>query len=215
MTLAALEAEAVQLIDVAVEQLESALSSFRSGDHRLAGHVLTAARQAHAGADRLYESALTILGDGAPPSSELRRRAALLHVAARIRHIHSELATIADLTARGEDAMPASDQHARALGLMGTLTRSRLARARDAYARLSWEPVAETLATPPELGVLSAPVLAGPSVAVARCLERIEDDATEIGEQALFVSDGFFQELADSPRLGDGEPPGRSLLSAP
>jgi len=219
VTIAALEAEAVALIDSAIEQLERALRAFRSGDARLGRGVVTAARRNRAGADGVYESTLALLGEGSPPAADVRRRAALLHTVLRIRHIQVEVAAIAqvaeDAPAAGaaSAAVGAASEQERALGLMGELTLNRLARARDAFAEHRSELASEMTATAPELGVVSAPVLVGPAVGVARCLERIEDDAIEIGEQVMFVSSGFFQELADSPWLGDG--PTRSVVAAP
>jgi phosphate transport system protein len=213
VTIAALEAEAVALIDSAIEQLERALRAFQSGDARLARGVVTASRRNRAGADGVYESTLALLGEGPPPAADVRRRAALLHVVARIRHIQVEVAAIAQVAGDPPAAVGAASEQDRALGLMGELTLSRLARARDAFAGRSSELAAEMMATAPELGLVSAPVLLGPAVGVARCLERIEDDAIEIGEQVMFVSSGFFQELADSPWLGDG--PTRSAVPAP
>jgi phosphate transport system protein len=37
-------------------------------------------------------------------------------------------------------------------------------------------------------------------VLVARCLERIGDQAVDLAEQVLFVVTGLFQELADASR---------------
>jgi hypothetical protein len=115
VSLDALEGGAVQLIDAAIEQVEPALGSFRSGDLGLARSVRTASGRARGEADGLYESALTLMGESSSPRSGLRRQAALLHVVRRVRHVHSELATIADQTARAGDPGTASDEHDRAL----------------------------------------------------------------------------------------------------
>ncbi len=208
MTVAALEAEAVALMDAAAEHLDRALLAFQSRDDRLASRVLTAVRRSRAGADMLYESALGLLGQPSPPAGDVRRRAALLHVVARIRHVALEVSAIARLTQDAGVVAGDSTEEERALELMGELTLTRLTLARDAYARQSSRLAGELMATGPELGVVNAPVLRGPAVGVARCLERIEDDAIEIGEQVVFVSSGFFREMADSPWVGD--PPTQS-----
>ncbi len=208
----ALETDAVELMDSAVEQLDRALHAYRSHDLALARSVAIATRRRHARARGLYESALALLGDGSPPASELRRIAALLHVIAGIQRICREIATVAQLAQAPGEAID------RLLLVTGELTLSRLTTAREAYAGHSTELAAELMEATSEAGPAraispAAPALRGQAIAVARCLERIEDDAAEIGEQVIFVSSGLFAELADTAWLGDL--PAGSAVSAP
>jgi phosphate transport system protein len=207
VTVAALETEAVELMDRAVEQLDRALHAYRSHDLALARSVVIASRRRHAQARGVYESGLALLGDGSPPVSELRRIAALLHVVSSIQRIGGEIATIAQLArapGEGIDRMRVA----------GELTLSRLTTAREAYAGHSSELAAELMGAASEIGPArpATPAPRGPAIAVARCLERIEDDAAEIGEQVIFVSSGLFAELADNP--WPGELAARSAVSA-
>lgn len=201
MTLTVLEAEALGLLDAAVARLERGLTAYRSDDDGLAHRVAGDCRRGQATAHGLYASTLTLLADGAP-ASEVRRAAALLHVVTRIRHIDAEVVVIAGFGATDGVPPSASAEAGRALDLMERLTLSRLGRARDAYARHDHELAGEVMAAAPEGGI-NASLLAASAVAVARCLERIEDDAAEIAEQVVCASGNLFEELADGPRLGD------------
>ncbi len=208
MTVAALETEAVELMDSAVEQLDRALHAYRSHDLALARSVVIASRRRHARARGLYESGLALLGGGSPPVSELRRIAALLHVVSSIQRICGEIATIAQLARAPGEGID------RVRVDTGELTLSRLTTAREAYAGHSSELAAELMGTASESGPArpAAPAPRGQAIAVARCLERIEDDAAEIGEQVIFVASGLFAELADNP--WPGELAARSAVSA-
>ncbi len=203
VTVTALEGEALRLMDSAVERLERALSAVRSADPGLARDVLEDCRRGQVAAHGLSASVLALFAGGPLPASQLRRAAALVHVVTRIRHIDMEVAAIAGVAAMADESAKLPPDAERALELMERLTLRRLRRAREAYARQSSVLAGELMGTAPELGGVSAPLLSGSAVVLARCLERIEDDAGEIAEQVVSVSGGLFEELADGPRLGD------------
>jgi phosphate transport system protein len=210
-----LEEQALGALDIASEQLDNALAA-------LARHDLSLARLVIADDDRVdgryletHQAILSLLARQTPVAGDLRLVAALLHMIMHVERIGDQCVNIAKLILlSGADAPLHSELLAR-LARMGAVVTTLVAQCKAAFrdrdlplatdmlekaadvARLNREIFREAL----DLGEdVDSREWATYMVLVARALERIADNAVDIGEQVAFVVTGLFHEFSDDAR---------------
>ena len=157
-----------------------------------------------------------------PVARDLRLLTALLHINLHLERIADQAVNLAKITCLA-DGLPPNPQVLQGLGEMGTRALDMMGTAMQALARRDLE-LAHGLATLDDAvdelnrGMLERVLAAAgdPGMlewgirmyVVARQIERIGDNAVDIGEQVAFIVSGRFQEFTDAshPELEHPEP---------
>ena len=204
--------EDVQRIGVqAQELLTTALRGLSDGDFGVCEQVVAGDDEV----DKLYldieQRILHLFALQTPVAGDLRLLTALLHINLHLERIADQAVNIAKITRLG-DGLPRNYEVLRRLEEMGTRTVGMVETAMRALARRDQE-LAKTL---PELddlvdelnrGMLEHVVAArDPGIlewgirmyVVSRQIERVGDNAVDIGEQVAFVVSGQFREFTDA-----------------
>ncbi|MEA2321555.1 MAG: phosphate transport system protein, partial [Solirubrobacteraceae bacterium] len=155
----------------------------------------------------------SLLALQAPVAGDLRLVAALLHVIKNMERMGDQCVNIAKLIPlAGHDAPVRAEVLDRALR-MGRAARSEIAQSKAAFAGRDVALAEDLVRQDREINLLNREVFAlaievGDDVdtrewamhmvMVARAIERIGDNAVDIGEQTAFVVSGLFREFSDS-----------------
>ena len=197
--------EAIEHTDVELAQLVVA------DDDRIDGRYL-----------EVHQEILTLLATQAPVATDLRLISALLHVMHSIERMGDQCVNISKvIPLTGHDAPQHSEMVDRIL-LMGKQARSMLSQAKKAFEGRDVE-LARDLVRQDDLidnlnkECFQIAVQVGDDqdtrewamtmMLVARALERIGDNAVDIGEQVAFVVTGLFREFEDASHPGQAPLP--------
>ncbi|HEY1778241.1 MAG TPA: phosphate signaling complex protein PhoU [Solirubrobacteraceae bacterium] len=213
--LVGLEEQALGALDIASEQLDNALGA-------LARHDLGLARLVIADDDRVdgryletHQAILSLLARQTPVAGDLRLVAALLHLIMHVERIGDQCVNIAKLIVLSGPDAPLQGELLEKLARMGAIAAALVAQCKTAFRDRDLELATEMLDKAADVAKLNRDIFrsalelgedtesrewATYMVLVARALERIADNAIDIGEQVAFVVTGLFQEFSDSPR---------------
>jgi phosphate transport system protein len=209
-----LEHSMLTALDMSLTQLQRVLDAMQRRDVRLARYVVTDDARIDGRYLKVHAGVLSLLALQAPVGGDLRLVVAVLHVINGIERIGDQCANIAKLIALF-DAQPCTivTQIIARIVQMGALARDELAQARVAFATRDVE-LADTLAEQDhkvdrlQRAIFCLAVQAGEQphlrewamsmTLVARALERIGDQALDIGEQAIFVATGQCRKLSSA-----------------
>jgi phosphate transport system protein len=173
-----------------------------------------------AGDDRLdacyvetHHALLSVLALQAPVAGDLRLVVALLHAIRSIERMGDQCVTIAKLALREAPDALRDEQLRQRIARMAEIVRGEVEQAREAFARRSATQAERLVELDRDVNALNREVF-GRAVAiggdpdlremgmrmtlVARALERIGDNAVDIGEQAAYVVTGRFREFSDA-----------------
>jgi phosphate transport system protein len=187
----------------ALEQLDIELASFVvQDDDRIDGRYL-----------EVHQGILSLLARQAPVASDLRLVAALLHVIKHAERMGDQCVNIAKIVPLdGRDAPIDASVLSRLLE-MGRLARSEVQQSKLAFESRDVGLAEDLVCQDEKINTLQREAFrhalevgidadsrewAMHMVLVARCLERIGDNAVDIGEQTAFVVTGLFREFSDS-----------------
>jgi phosphate transport system protein len=211
-----IEHQALDGLDMVVEALDRAMEALVARDLRLAAAVV-------AGDDRLdehylstHQALLALLALQAPVAGDLRLVAALLHVIRHVERMGDQCVTIAKMIPAGGEGAPSDARLLARIARMGELVRAEVVQAKQAFIARE-APLAEQLAQlDHDVNALNREIFrraveiggdpalrdwAMRMALVARCLERIGDNAVDVGEQTAFVVTGRFRELSGASRI--------------
>jgi phosphate transport system protein len=210
--LRALEGEVQQTGATAQRLLEQALQALVDGDVDACQRVIRGDDEV----DQLYldveQRILGLFALQTPVASDLRLLTALLHINLHLERIADQAVNIAKITcsAEGLDRNPSvlhglQEMGTHALGMVGTamdaLARRDLELARrlpeldDPIDELNRGMLRQVLAASDDKGILEWGIRMH---VVSRQIERIGDNAVDIGEQVAFLVTGEFQEFTDA-----------------
>ncbi len=164
----------------------------------------------------IHQSVVLLLARQTPVAGDLRILAALLHVIRYVERMGAQCSNIAKLVPLS-GTQPTTDNEIReAIAQMAQLARGQVVQAKEAFksrdvtlaqdlvgqdagiARLSRELFYRSVAIGDDIDVREWAML---MVLVARCLERIGENAVAIAEQTVFVVSGLFREFAGPPQF--------------
>jgi phosphate transport system protein len=204
-----LERAALGGLDMALGQVERVLLALENADLRLAQFVIADDDRIDGRFLEVHQGVLSLLTLQAPVAGDLRLVAAVLHMINNIERVGDQCVNVAKLIPlSGHEPAPTDELLERILRI-GGMARDELAQARHAFAERDLE-VAESLAAQDaevdRLGreIFRVAVRVGENVALrewamtmtlaARALERIGDNAVDIGDQAVFVTTGRYRD---------------------
>jgi phosphate transport system protein len=218
--LKALEANALSGLDLILEQLDRVLEALRHQDVELAQMVIADDDRVDGRYLEVHQGILSLLALQAPVAGDLRLVAALLHLIKHIERMGDQCVNIAKLIPLSGYEPPVRPEMLDALAKMGAYARSEVAQSKAAFAGRDVELAEDLVRQDREINRLNREIFrmaieigddvdtrewAMHMILVARALERIGDNAVDIGEQVAFVVTGLFREFSDSSRpLGAG-----------
>jgi phosphate transport system protein len=225
----ALEANALGGLELIVEQLDRVLEALRHQDVELAQMVIADDDRVDGRYLEVHQGILSLLALQAPVAGDLRLVAALLHMIKHIERMGDQCVNIAKLIPLSGYEPPVRPEVLNALAKMGAHARSEVVQCRAAFAGRDVELAEDLVRQDREINRLNREIFrmaieigddpdtrewAMHMILVARALERIGDNAVDIGEQVAFVVTGLFREFSDSSHPA-GVPPDAAPSGGP
>jgi phosphate transport system protein len=217
-----LEEQALGGLDLVAEQLDRTLEAVQHQDIELAAMVIGDDDRIDGRYLEVHQGVLSLLARQAPVATDLRLVAALLDVIKHIERMGDQCVNIAKLLPLAGHDAPADDKMLGKIAQMGAQARSLVLQSKVAFSRRDVE-LAEDLVRQDEainrcnrevfriaLDIGDDPDTrewAMHMMLVARAVERIGDNAVDIGEQVAFVVTGLFREFTDASHPAVAGPP--------
>jgi phosphate transport system protein len=217
-----LEQRALEGLDMVVKALERTLEAVEHQDAELSQLVVEDDDRIDGRYLEVHQEILTLLATQAPVATDLRLISALLHVMHSIERMGDQCVNIAKLIPlTGHDAPQRSEMVDRIIR-MGKQGRSMLSQAKKAFESRDVALAKDLVRQDDLIDDLNKECFqfavevgddhdtrewAMTMMLVARALERIGDNAVDIGEQVAFVVTGLFQEFEDASHPGETPAP--------
>jgi phosphate transport system protein len=208
-----LERQALGALDLVVSTLDRTLEALEHRDIELASIVVHDDDRIDGRFLEVHQGILSLLALQAPVAGDLRVVAALLHVIKHAERMGDQCVNVAKVLPLTGYEPPVDEELMKRILKMGRLARSEVAQAKQAF-ELRDVALAEDLVRQDEqINCLNREVFrravevgtdedrrewAMTMMLVARALERIGDNAVDIGEQVAFVVTGLFREFSDA-----------------
>ncbi len=208
-----LETNALGGLDLIVEQLDRVLEALRHQDVELAQMVIADDDRVDGRYLEVHQGILSLLALQAPVAGDLRLVAALLHMIKHIERMGDQCVNIAKLIPLSGYEPPVRQEMLDALLKMGAYARSEVTQSKAAFAARDVELAEDLVRQDRAINRLNRDIFrmaieigddpdtrewAMHMILVARALERIGDNAVDVGEQVAFVVTGLFREFSDS-----------------
>ena len=209
-----LEEQALGGLDLVVSTLDRALEALEHQDVELAAMVIADDDRIDGRYLEVHQGILTLLATQAPVATDLRTVAALLHVIKHVERMGDQCVNIAKLIPITGHEPPVDEEMLATVSRMGDLAISEVRQAKQAFELRDVGLAQDLVRQDEEINKLNREVFrmgvaSGGSdedrlewvltiVMVARALERVGDNAVDIGEQVAFVVTGLFREFSDA-----------------
>jgi phosphate transport system protein len=208
-----LEQQSLGAFDFVTEALERVAEALEHQDIELAQLVIEDDDRLDGRYLEVHQGVLSLLARQAPVATDLRLIAALLEVIKHLERMGDQCVNICKMIPLAGNEPPTHPQVLRLIVDMANQARAEVSQAKEAFARRDVG-LAEDLVTRDEvlnrlnrecfrlaIEIGDDPDLrewAMHMMLVARWLERIGDNAVDIGEQTAFVVTGLFREFTDA-----------------
>ena len=210
-----LEEQALGALDMVGVSLERVLEAFEHSDIELASFVVQDDDRLDGRYLEVHQGILSLLALQAPVAGDLRVVAALLHVIKHAERMGDQCVNIAKLLPIAGYEAPRDDEMVARILRMGRLAASEVAQSKQAFQLRDVDLAQDLVRQDEEINKLNREVFqaavemgtdhdrrewAMTMMLVARALERVGDNAVDIGEQVAFVVTGLFREFSDASR---------------
>jgi phosphate transport system protein len=211
--LAALETQALGALDLVVVALDRTLEALHHRDIELAAIVIGDDDRIDGRYLEVHQGILSLLALQAPVASDLRVVAALLHVIKHAERMGDQCVNIAKLLPITGNEPPVDDQILEMVERMGALARSEVSQSKQAFLLRDADLAEDLVRQDEEINQLNKECFrraveignnsdvrewAMTMMLISRAIERIGDNAVDIGEQVAFVVTGLFREFSDA-----------------
>src|SRR5215210_3961541 len=211
--LAHLEARALDGLDLVVVALDRTTEAIEHQDVELAELVIADDDVIDGRYLEVHQAILTLLATQAPVATDLRLIAALLHVMKNIERMGDQCVNIAKLIPIAGHDPPSDQRILKNLVTMGHAVRAQIGQAKGAFAARDVGLARDLVRQDDLVDNLNRECFqlaieigdehdrrewAMTMMLVARALERIGDNAVDVGEQVAFVVTGLFREFEDA-----------------
>jgi phosphate transport system protein len=211
--LAKLEEQALGGLDMVVEALDRALETVQQQDVELASMVIADDDRIDGRYLEVHQGILSLLARQAPVAGDLRLVAALLHIVKNIERMGDQCVNMAKLVPLAGHEPPSDARILADIQQMGEQARSQVVQCKQAFERRDTDLAQDLVRQDDQIDRLNRDVFhlaleigddadtrewAMHMTLVARCIERIGDNAVDIGEQTVFVVTGLFREFEDA-----------------
>ena len=209
-----LQTRALGGLDVVIEQLDRTLEALAHQDVELAQMVIADDDRVDGRYLEVLQGILSLLATQAPVAGDLRLVAALLHVIVHVERMGDQCVNIAKLIPLSGYEPPVREEVLQALLKMGAYARSEVLQCKAAFAARDVALARDLIRQDREINKLNREIFrmaleigddpdtrewAMHMILVARAIERIGDNAVDVGEQVAFVATGLFPEFSDHP----------------
>jgi phosphate transport system protein len=222
--LAALEASALGALDLVVGALDRAQETVQHQDVELAAMVIADDDRIDGRYLEVHQGILSLLALQAPVATDLRLVAALLHVIKHVERMGDQCVNMAKLVPLAGHEPPADEQMLGYIREMGEQARALVIQCKQAFERRDVGLAEDLVRQDDRIDRLNRDCFARAldigddpdqrewamhMMLVARCIERVGDNAVDIGEQTAFVVTGLFREFQDAshPEVAPGVSP--------
>jgi len=214
--LARLEEQALGALDLVVATLDRTLEALHHRDIELAAIVIADDDRIDGRYLEVHQGILSLLALQAPVASDLRVVAALLHVIKHAERMGDQCVNIAKVMPLVGTDPPSDPELLERIFKMARLARSEVAQAKQAFTLRDVSLAQDLVRQDEEINALNREVFrraveigtdedrrewAMTMMLVARALERIGDNAVDVGEQVAFVVTGLFREFSDASHV--------------
>jgi phosphate transport system protein len=211
--LRALEEQALGALDLVVVTLDRTLEALEHHDIELASIVVHDDDRIDGRFLEVHQGILSLLALQAPVAGDLRVVAALLHVIKHAERMGDQCVNIAKVMPLVGNEPPSDPELMQRILRMGALARSEVAQAKQAFVLRDTSLAQDLVRQDEQINLLNREVFrraveigtdedrrewAMTMMLVARAIERIGDNAVDIGEQVAFVVTGLFREFSDA-----------------
>src|SRR6201989_1119548 len=215
--LKSLEEQALGALDLVVTTLDRTLEALEHQDIELASFVVQDDDRLDGRYLEVHQGILSLLALQAPVAGDLRTVAALLHVIKHAERMGDQCVNIAKVMPLVGNEPPSDPELLEKIFKMGRLARSEVAQAKQAFTLRDVSLAQDLVRQDEEINALNREVFrraveigtdedtrewAMTMMLVSRALERIGDNAVDIGEQVAFVVTGLFREFSDASTPG-------------
>jgi phosphate transport system protein len=216
-----LEQQALSGLDLVVQTLDRTIEAAEHQDVELAELVIADDDRIDGRYLEVHQAILTLLATQAPVATDLRLISALLHVMKNMERMGDQCVNIAKVIPIAGHEPPADEEMVRDIVTMGKQARSLITQAKRAFADRDVELARDLVRQDDVIDNLNREVFnlalrvgdnvdrrewAMTMMLVARALERVGDNAVDIGEQVAFVVTGLFREFEDASHPGEVAP---------
>jgi phosphate transport system protein len=211
-----LEEQALGALDLVIATLDRTLEALEHQDIELAAIVVQDDDRIDGRYLEVHQGILSLLALQAPVASDLRIVAALLHVIKHVERMGDQCVNIAKVLPLVGHEPPSDESLLERIFKMGRLARSEVAQAKQAFLLRDVSLAEDLVKQDEQINCLNREVFrraveigtdedrrewAMTMMLVARALERIGDNAVDIGEQVAFVVTGLFREFSDASHV--------------
>jgi phosphate transport system protein len=211
--LAGLEEQALGGLDMVVTALDRALETVQHQDVELARMVISDDDRIDGRYLEVHQGVLSLLALQAPVAGDLRLVAAVLHIIKNMERMGDQCVNMAKLVPLAGHDPPSDQRILDKIQAMGEQARQQVIQAKQAFARRNVEQAQDLVRQDDQIDRLNREVFhlaleigddpdtrewAMHMMLVARCIERIGDNAVDIGEQTAFIVTGLFREFEDA-----------------
>ncbi len=208
-----LEEQALGALDLVVTTLDRTMEAMEHRDIELASIVIADDDRIDGRYLEVHQGILSLLALQAPVASDLRVVAALLHVIKHAERMGDQCVNIAKVLPISGTEPPQDEAINSKIQRMGVLARSEVSQAKQAFLLRDVALAEDLVRQDEELNQLNKEIFqravecgtdpdvrewAMTMMLVARALERIGDNAVDVGEQVAFVVSGLFREFSDA-----------------
>ncbi len=216
-----LEQQALGGLDLVVQTLDRTIEAAEHQDVELAELVIADDDRIDGRYLEVHQAILTLLATQAPVATDLRLISALLHVMNNMERMGDQCVNIAKVIPIAGHEPPADEEMVRDIVTMGKQARSLITQAKRAFADRDVDLARDLVRQDDVIDNLNREVFnlalqvgdnedrrewAMTMMLVARALERVGDNAVDIGEQVAFVVTGLFREFEDASHPGEVAP---------
>jgi phosphate transport system protein len=220
--LAGLESRALGGIDLVLSTLDQVVEALEHQDVELAQLVIDGDRCIDQRYADVHRGAIELLALQAPVASDLRLVAALLHVVRYVERMGDQCVSVAKLIPLSGHEPPVRREILDRVLRMGHCARAEVVQCRRAFSDRNVAMAEDLVQRDRDVNRLNREIYrlaieagedadtrewAMTMALVARALERIGDNAIDIGEQTAFVVTGQFREFSDLARADARESP--------
>lgn len=211
--LARVEAQGLGGLDLVVQQIDRVLEALQHQDVELAAMVIANDDLIDGRYLEVHQELLSLFALQAPVAGDLRVVAAMLHVMKNIERMGDQCVNIAKTIPLTGYEPPVRQEILDRVLRMGRAARTEVTQCKAAFANRDVELAEDLVRQDREINGLNREIFqlaidvgtdpdtrewAMHMVMVARAIERIGDNAVDVGEQTAFVVTGLFREFSDS-----------------
>jgi phosphate transport system protein len=208
-----LEASALGGLDLVVAALERTLEAVEHQDVELAGIVIADDDRIDGRYLEVHQALITLLATQSPVATDLRLISALLHVLKNVERMGDQCVNICKMIPLSGNEPPADKEMVKLIISMGRQARTLISQAKRSFVERDVAQAQDLVRQDDVVDNLNRDCFrlaleigddadrrewAMTMLLAARAIERIGDNAVDIGEQVAFVVTGLFREFEDA-----------------